>query len=56
MFQVNCIVFHPLVEEVVVTLRNVKLDKEIIIDCRSLRIFKSVIPSNSKIVKEDIAK
>lgn len=31
-FQVNFIVFDPLVEEDVVTLRNVKLDKDIIID------------------------
>lgn len=36
MFQVNFIVFDPLVEEDVVTLRNVKLDKDIIIDYPNL--------------------
>lgn len=56
MFQVIFLVFDILVEQVVVTLHYVKLDKDVIIDSRSLRIFKSVIPSNSKIVKEYFAK
>lgn len=56
MFQVIFLVFDLLVEGVVVTLRNIKLDNDIIIDSCSLHIFKSTIPSNSKIVKEDVAK
>ena len=38
-FKVIFLVIDLLVEKVVVTLRNVKLDKDIIIDNRSLPIF-----------------